>query len=394
MKNSFLMAVVAFMCIASSATSQDELDNRANGSWENHSVAVIKRGKSVSDLPSNPRDDVSGFATHTNVGSLPLSEYINSSPTDGVIIIHKGLIVFEDYPRMQARDKHMSFSISKVFASTLIAILEEKGIIDVQNPVNNYLEELNGSAWDGIPIIDILDMSTGINCREKEEEAYENPNSCFRKFHEACGLFGSANAWENPVDFLLTMDKFEPNGLKYDYTGINTFVLSWLAERVSGQTYSDLLSGEIWQHLGAESDAEILTGSRGTAAVSFGLMLTLRDLGRFGLQFTPSGRDDPHAIITEEMLRKIQFGGRPELFQNGYGFNHFRDDTPISHNTYQWDHVTLEGDFFKSGWGGQGLYISPGLDLVIAFFGSHDEDSYPNQMPEIARQLAKSGLFK
>ena len=60
-------------------------------------------------------------------------------------------------------------SISKVFASTLIAILEEKGLIDVQKPVNNYLAELNGSAWEGIPVIDNLDMSTGINCREKEE---------------------------------------------------------------------------------------------------------------------------------------------------------------------------------------------------------------------------------
>ena len=28
-----------------------------------------------------------------------------------------------------------------------------------------------------------------------------------------------------------------------------------------------------------------------------------------------------------------------------------------------------DGDFYKGGFGGQGLYISPARDLVIAFFG-------------------------
>jgi len=52
-----------------------------------------------------------------------------------------------------------------------------------------------------------------------------------------------------------------------------------------------------------------------------------------------------------------------------------------------------DGDFFKGGYGGQGLYISPSRDLVIAFFGSFEEDGTSHEMTRIARQLAKSGLF-
>ena len=63
------------------------------------------------------------------------------------------------------------------------------------------------------------------------------------------------------------------------------------------------------------------------------------------------------------------------------------------HNTYQWDLVMEDGDFFKSGYGGQGLYISPSRDLVIAFFGTLDENGDSNEMSEVSRQLAKSGLF-
>ena len=42
---------------------------------------------------------------------------------------------------------------------------------------------------------------------------------------------------------------------------------------------------------------------------------------------------------------------------------------PARYPTYQWDAVWADGDFFKYGFRGQGLYISPTRDLVVAFFG-------------------------
>ena len=356
--------------------------------------SVISRAGKIRELPTNFREDVANFSTETSSGTATLKNYVYTSNTDGVIIIHKGEIVFEEYPRMEREDKHLYFSLTKTFVSTLIAILEDRDIIDVSKPVDHYMPELKNSAWEGIPVIDILDMCSGINCREKEEDSYDNPNSCFMRFHAAIGFPGGKNTWDNPVEFLLTMDKFEKNGLKYDYTGVNTWVLSWLIERVTGQDFSTTLSNEIWQKMGAESDAQILTSKSGHAVTPMGMSSSLRDLGRFGLLFTPTGRKDSNGIISEAYLDKILHGGRPELFASGYGSNHFNDETVISHNTYQWDHVTLEGDFFKSGYGGQGLYISPSLDLVIAFFGIYRGNSGSNQLPKISRQLIRSGLFK
>jgi hypothetical protein len=52
-----------------------------------------------------------------------------------------------------------------------------------------------------------------------------------------------------------------------------------------------------------------------------------------------------------------------------------------------------DGDFFKGGYGGQGLYISPSRDLVVAFFATFDQNGDGHEMTRIARQLAKSGLF-
>lgn len=72
---------------------------------------------------------------------------------------------------MMPTDKHLYFSVSKTFVSTLIAILEDRGMIDVSKSIEHYMPELKDSGWEGIPVIDILDMSSGINCREMEEEA-------------------------------------------------------------------------------------------------------------------------------------------------------------------------------------------------------------------------------
>ena len=68
-------------------------------------------------------------------------------------------------------------------------------------------------------------------------------------------------------------------------------------------------------------------------------------------------------------------------------------DDPPRHNSYQWDYVMPDGDFFKGGYGGQGLYISPSRDLVVAFAGAFEVGGPASEMPAIARQLAISGLF-
>ena len=130
-----------------------------------------------------------------------------------------------------------------------------------------------------------------------------------------------------------------------------------------------------------------------------GLCATLRDVARFGLLFHPGGPRSviPEPVVPEGYLSKIQSGGRPELFKQGpTGQAILRDlhgEHP-RHNMHQWDYVMEDGDFFKGGYGGQGLYISPARDLVIAYFGTpFDEKMQTHELQWITRQLVKTGLF-
>ena len=174
----------------------------------------------------------------------------------------------------------------------------------------------------------------------------------------------------------------------------NTFILGWLAESISGQPYADMISTEIWQKMGAEADGVIVAPRRGVPIASGGISSTLRDMARFGLLFTPNGRAGMQPIISDAYLEKIQKGGRAEIFVVDVDAeDSFVDGELPRHNTYQWDFVIQDGDFFKGSFGDQGVYISPSRDLVIAFFGSFDQNGDGHEMTRIARQLAKSGIF-
>jgi hypothetical protein len=62
----------------------------------------------------------------------------------------------------------------------------------------------------------------------------------------------------------------------------------------------------------------------------------------------------------------------------GAPFQETFSNVPGLANRYQWDVVTPDGDLFKAGVGGQGLYVSPKHDAVVCFFStgtSEDENN-------------------
>jgi CubicO group peptidase (beta-lactamase class C family) len=338
---------------------------------------------------------VAEFVATTQGGKVSLSDYAKASTLDGVLVLHRGKIVFEAYPRMRRVDLHNYMSVSKTLAATLIAILEDRGQIDVRKPVDAYLPALAGAGWAGVPVRDVLDMASGIGCLEGEQGAYTDPATCYYQFEAALGwLRPTAATPDSPYEYVASLESHRPAGEAYEYTSPDTFVLGWLAEAVTGRSYAELLSTEIWQRMGAESGAVITAPRRGVPIVHAGISSTLRDMARFGLLFTPSGRGGEDPVVSQRYLDNIQKQGRPQVFRALLDEqDQLVDGEAPRHNSYQWDFVMADGDFFKGGFGGQGLYISPSRDLVIAFFGAFDEHGKSHEMTRIARQLAKSELF-
>jgi CubicO group peptidase (beta-lactamase class C family) len=85
------------------------------------------------------------------------------------------------------------------------------------------------------------------------------------------------------------------------------YLHAWLAERVTGLPFAEVLGREIWSAAGFEAPAPLCTSASGAPVSHGGLSVTLRDLARFGMLFTPSGRvvaDTP--VISEADRRRIR----------------------------------------------------------------------------------------
>ena len=328
-------------------------------------TTVYRKGQ-VNPLELNPDDKISRLPVKTGSGTMDFKDYLDSdlSTAMGVLILHKGDIVFEHYPRMQAHEKPVYWSVTKVLVSSLVSILEDQKKIDINNPIDFYLPELKQSEFKGILIKNILDMATGINCSEE----YFDKNSCYYRYSQTVGDgYWDETSPSNPYDYIANLDvgRYIEQGKQFDYSGVNTFVLSWLVEKITGLQFQDAFSEMIWSKIGAARDAAIFAPRNGIPVTHGGFLSTQRDLARFGLLFTPSYHVvSKDRLISEQHVSYLLNQGRPDLIRYGSSRKIPKD---FRHNVYQWDMVYQSNDIYKGGWAGQGLIVNPVKDYVVVW---------------------------
>ncbi|MFK8041096.1 serine hydrolase [Congregibacter sp.] len=319
------------------------------------------------------------------------TEYVAGDPLlDSVLILHGGQVVFEAYPRMAPEERHFGWSVTKVLTSATLATLVAEGKVNMDAPIEDYLSELSGTAWEGTSVYDIANMASGIDCRDSD--GYQDTSTCVYRMEESLGIVASTGRDESFLSLIKKMDRLRPAGERNEYVSANTNVLMLVIERVTGQSYADAVEERIWQRIGAESDALMAVSKEGHAYASGGLMARLRDLARFGLVFTDSER---FPGIANTMMADLKSGagiGRSKEELKWLARDHGHD-LPLRAG-WQWDQVWDDGGAFKGGYLGQGLYVDPARDLVIAWYGTGlDYSAQQTDMLSVARQLAVSGLF-
>jgi CubicO group peptidase (beta-lactamase class C family) len=337
-------------------------------------ATIVKRSGPIFMLGMNLRPEIADFVVGDakNPGKT-LGELLADSELDALIIVHRGCIVFEAYPRMRPDDRHLLFSVTKVFVGTLVGILEARGQVEIDKPIEQYLPELAPTNWAGVTVRDLLDMAGGMEGTDEDADAYTNPASRIFQTEASVGwqpLTANLPALVLAGDtrgFIASLGKVREPGVKREYSSIDTYVLAWMIERVTGKRLADVLSDEIWGHIGADSDAQILVSERGVANAHAGLTMTLRDLARFGMAFTRGGMGKTgHAksFVPASHIDKLLHDGRPELLAPGH-------DPRVHHASYQWDKVGTHDELEKGGFGNQYLFIDRNRDLVIAYFGTN-----------------------
>ncbi len=328
-------------------------------------VAIITKPTTAFRFIEKPMDGIETIKLKIGNDSLRFADYLQTKHINSFIVVHKGTIVFERYFSMQPEEQHTLQSCTKVITSTLITQLINEKKIDIELPVETYLPELKQTDWGGIAVKHILNMRSGMIGSEISDNmgGFTNPKHSYYSFDEALGVVPKVDTVVSSVfDYVGTMKSKLPAGQEAEYNSMCTFILGWIAEKITGKKYSDLVSQRIWKPMGASSDAYVCISDKGIPMPHHGISATLRDLARFGMLYT-------YSEIRARKESIISFNQLKEIFNTpatDFGFEKFQWG-------YQWD-MARDGIMMKGGFGGQAIYVDPERDLVIAYFNHIDKN--------------------
>jgi len=320
-------------------------------------------------LPFELRDDIDSLRFKP-LGREEMMSWADSLPanyTDGIVVLHKGRIVYERYFGVLKEDgQHGTMSVTKSFVGTLGAILVAEGTIDDEKQVMEYVPVLAESGFGDATVREVLDMTTAI----RFSEDYSDPNAEVWAHARAGNPLPKPEDYTGPrtyFEFLQTVQKQGDHGEAFGYKTANTDVLGWIIARVTGRSIAELLSERIWRKIGAEQDAYFSVDSIGTPFAGGGLNTGLRDLARFGELMRNGGRLNGQQIIPRAVVDDIRKGGDSKRFAKA-GYRLLKG---WSYRNMWWNTHNEHGAFTARGVHGQTIYIDPEAEMVIARFASH-----------------------
>ncbi len=355
----------------------------------------VSRGTGApAPLPRALRNDLDAVSFVPLGKDTPMtwSQAFDANYTDGVVVLHKGRIVYERYAgALRPEGQHISMSVTKSFFGTLGAMLVAEGKLDENAPVSRYVPELKDSAFGDATIRQVLDMRTGL----KYSENYLDPNAEIWQHTRAGGVLPRPPGYQGPqtfYEFLQTVKKEGEHGGSFAYKTVNSDALGWVIRRATGQSIGQLLSERIWSRLGMEQDAYFTVDSVGNEFAGGGLNAGLRDMARFGEMMRNQGKFNGQQIIPASVVQDIAKGGDKSAFPQAS----FPTLPGWSYRNMWWVSNNEHGAYSARGIHGQAIYIDPKAEMVIARFASHPMPNNPfndpNSLPAymaLAKHLMK-----
>lgn len=311
--------------------------------------------------------DTVSFTPWETIETMTWKESLSKNYTDGIIILHKGKIVYEKYDGGLVADGiHAVMSVSKTFTGTLGAMLVAEGVLEENKLAQEYVPELIGSAFGNATIRQILDMTTALQYSEN----YADPNSEVWKFSAAGNPLPKPTGYEGPTNYFEYLQTVKGNGQHgeaFGYKTVNTDAMGWIISRETGKSIPQLLSEKIWQPMGAHFDGYYQIDGAGIAFAGGGFSANLKDAVMFGEMIRNEGYFNNQQILPQSVVQDIKGGGNPEAFAKA-GYDSLKD---WSYRNMWWITHNDHGAFAARGVHGQTIYVDPRAEMVIVRFASH-----------------------
>lgn len=350
---------------------------------------IVHNFSNMEDLMFSARIEKSGAPTVWPVNLQPLpdsyttdgetrsvQDWLTETDTTSLLVLKDGEIVFEEYYLGTGQqDLRISWSMAKSYLSAVFGIYVENGTLDLSAPITDYVPELEDSAYDGVPVIDILQMSSGVSFNED----YMDPDSDINRMGRVLALGQSMG------DFAASLkERDRPSGEARHYVSIDTHVAAMALENATGKSLIQLFDEHLWSKLGTEGDAIYLTDKQGTAFALGGLNMQTRDYARFGELFRLNGNWNGEQLIPADWVAEsTAASAKPstEAFDMlGYGYQ-------------WWVPVNSDGEYNAGGIYGQYIYINPKAGVVVVKTSADREfmDEFHGSVP---KKIITTDMFR
>ncbi len=186
----------------------------------------VRRGVSVFQFKVEPRELIKTCKYNGKVHNF--EELMEQTRTTGLLVLKGDTIRFEEYYLGASQDTlHISWSVGKSFVSALVGIaIEEGSIKSINLPVSDYAPELNGTGYEGVPLKDVLQMSSGVRFNEDYADFYSDINRMGRTI----ALGSSIN------EFAASLESKQQSGRYHHYVSMDTQVLGMVLKNMTGKT--------------------------------------------------------------------------------------------------------------------------------------------------------------
>jgi CubicO group peptidase (beta-lactamase class C family) len=314
-------------------------------------------------------DDGIGAVTFTPMEggkSMTWKESLSANYTDGILILHKGRVVYEKYfGCLDEMGKHAAMSMTKSITGLLAEILVVEGRLDDKAKVASIIPELKDSAFGNATVRQVMDMTTALHYSED----YSDPKADIWIYSKAASPLPKLKDDEGPngyFEYLQSVKQDGVHGEAFGYRTINTDALGWIISRVTGKDLAHLLSDRIWSKMGAELDGYMTVDAKGTPFAGGGLSAGMRDLGRIGLLMLNGGKINGKRLFLKKVTENIRAGGDKKTFAKA-GYKMLKGG---SYRSMWWVFHNKHGSFAARGVHGQTIYVDPTAEMVIVRFAS------------------------
>lgn len=285
------------------------------------------------------------------------ADLLAKGETAALLVVKDGVIRHEHYALTGGvAVPWLSMSVAKSFISALVGIALGEGLIgDIEEPISRYVPVEPGSAYDGVAIRSVLQMSSGARWNED----YHDRNSDAARMAAATSGIGGASH----DTLVATMVRENPPDTVCRYNSADTQALACLLRRATGRPVAGYMQEKLVEPLGFGSPGCWLIDTTGVEMGYAGLNLVARDYAAFGELYRNGGVANGRQVVPAEWVATSTRStaphtepGQPVLgamrLPQGYG--------------YQWwvtgdDH----GAFMAIGVYNQFIYVDPVSAVTI-----------------------------